>query len=265
MKYKYSRIMVICFSIIFTSALFSCSSDDDDKLPGNIEQTLMAHGWKSETSYDFLHWGDNISLSRYSTIMYFLGNGQGIFRFGSRELDTEFGSSTNTTAESFDYYIKGSKVIIDKQEFTFRNNSLISVQSGSEYKMIQKDDKWIEDNKYKLLPIDQRFDFTLKREAKVYKSELFNNEYSVFLNFSIKGSDKLYSKGFSYILATYTIRKGKSKTKETEYMYIQKDTDMQATHILYGTEPMEVSAQYEIYDTTTGILEFVDYDNYSFP
>ena len=215
MKKYYFNWMTFLLVAVVSTNLASCGDDD---ISDNIEDVLTASAWTSNPNYDLMVWGDNnLSISKEIVTLFFMGNGNGIGKSITKEVDSYFGSSLDKIPYTFSYVIDGSTVRIDNQSYTYKDGKYLmdNGQIAFTKKTISSDDmKWLESVQYYLLPDEERLNFDIFHGCAV-EHKISDNKYMITLGVGVQSSAHAYSRGITSILARYKIKDGQFQSKET--------------------------------------------------
>ena len=106
-------------SVFFVAALCvgfaSCGGNDDDgggaPVVNETVNKLMAKRWLC-TSVDYNEYSYGAAAEKTTECLYFLDGQHGVNIWGSKEVDTYFGTSNNSEKYFFNYSVQGNRIVI---------------------------------------------------------------------------------------------------------------------------------------------------------
>lgn len=191
MKNYLFRLLSFLFATTLCVGFTSCNSEDDDEL--YTSDKLMSKKWV--WAYDSAgEWSGGAYVQSSSYCLYFLDGQYGVNSWYEKEVDSYFGSDTDSGYDFFEYTIQGNSIVIKYFDNSRAKETLIfkdSYLQDSEYS----------DNKYNaksLTSDDNSAIRTFKNELKSIKPENGNNDITTIL-----GQWRLDFGQNSYVLLTF--------------------------------------------------------------
>lgn len=241
-------VMVAVTSVCF----LSCSSDSDEN---NFDGILKSYAWKADANYDLMSWGDELSLSKENVKLYFLGNGSGIGKSYTKEVDTYFGESSTTVPFAFSYSVSGSSVRINNNTYSYNNGSLVTQEGKiafTQTSYTQSDRDWLGTARFYTMSDSERLNVNLIHGCNV-DAQISDTKYSITLFLKIPASAQAHSRYITSIEAQYSIKDGtftSSKAPEN-VLVISEDKDYTASTVAFvnTTSQATITASFYYFDS----------------
>ena len=266
MKKYLFRLSAIMMVFVVSFSLTSCSSDSVDD---NLEEILKANVWRADANYDLMEWGDNLSFSKENVSLFFLGNGSGIGKSYTKEIDTYFGESSTTVPFAFSYSVSGSSVRINNNTYSYKNGSLVT-QDGrvafTRASYTQSDRNWLETVRFYAMSDSERLNVNLIHGCNV-DAQISDTKYSITLFLKIPASAQAHSRYITSIEAQYSIKDGTFTSSEAPENVLVEDKDYTASTVAFvnTTSQATITASFYYFDSKNKKKMYAGSATYSVP
>lgn len=269
-----------CFTLLLLAMISVTSCQENHLFETSIDESmLMNYGWSSDVSSELTLYDEDdpeLNYTREITTLYFLGNGLGIIKQFQHYADTYFGTGNRETPYGFEYAIDGKEVIIYMNGSAFRHRleGDYLVSSGSRYErhsISSSEREWIEENKYRILPDDERLDINFFATCSLSSfwppiKDGNVTKYPVDIAIGIEKDQHAWERGISSIEAYFSLSGG-SWTKTPKLSAgVVKGEDCEAFGLVYITTSSiaTVTMRIRIYDSVN--KKYLEYTrNFNIP
>lgn len=111
---KYFRFLrIISFVLVAAGFIYSCGDDDVESGGVNSQNKRLAGTKWTTTNWDYGVGDDWAGIFDETYNIYFYSQTEGVFYYGRKDLDSDFGSSSSRSVAHFTYNVEGSVVKLD--------------------------------------------------------------------------------------------------------------------------------------------------------
>lgn len=110
------RWMIACIVLIFCAVFSACSDEDEADKAGtgfNAQNEKMVGSKWEMTNWDYGMGDDWVSTLDETYAFYFYSSTEGLFYYGRKDNDSDFGASSDRSVAHFTYNVSGEKITLD--------------------------------------------------------------------------------------------------------------------------------------------------------